>query len=129
MEEKQFLDWIKVKIKLNKSQRKIYFRERDVYWVSLGKNVGSEQDGKNKRLERPVLVLKKFNDDIFIGLPITSQIKNDKYHYIFESDGINYSIILSQIRLLSSKRLLKKRLRIEEKVFENIKNKLKGIIF
>jgi mRNA interferase MazF len=127
--KRDFNDWNKLKKKIDSSKSKKFFEERDVFWISLGINVGDEQNGKNMRFERPVLILKKFNKEVFVGLPITSKIKDNKFHYIFKSEGRKYSVVLSQIRLLSSKRLLKKRLRVEKEIFEEIKEKLKDIIF
>ena len=31
--------------------------------------MGFEEDGKNDNFVRPVLVLKKFNNDMFLGIP------------------------------------------------------------
>ncbi len=127
--KKQFLDWIKVKIKLNNSQRKTFFKERDVYWASFGKNIGSEQDGKNENFTRPVLVLKRFNSETFLSVPTSTKVKNDKFHYFLRGRENIYFIKLSQLRLLSSKRLLKKIERISIEDFEKIKEKIKKVIF
>ncbi len=55
----QFVEWTKLKVRIHiKENSALYFHEREVWWASLGKNIGFEQDGKNKMFERPVLVLK-----------------------------------------------------------------------
>jgi mRNA interferase MazF len=43
----------------------IFCRERDISWISLGLNIGDEEDGKGDFFERPVLVVKKFNNNLF----------------------------------------------------------------
>ena len=56
---KKFSDWTKLKIRIHSRRKKVYFKEREIWWVSLGVNIGHEQDGKNIRFERPVLILKR----------------------------------------------------------------------
>ncbi|MEA2018463.1 MAG: type II toxin-antitoxin system PemK/MazF family toxin, partial [Campylobacterota bacterium] len=70
----------------------------------VGVNVGFEQDG-DKSFLRPVLVYKKFNKHVFLGIPLTSQIKDNKFHYEFEyTDSKRSFAILSQLKLFDIKR-------------------------
>jgi len=46
-----------------------FVNEREIWWGSLGLNVGYEQDGKNENYERPLLVIKKFNRNIVWVIP------------------------------------------------------------
>lgn len=67
MEDKlrNFWSWLSLKIHLHSSQEQpVYFREREIWWCSVGINIGDEEDGKNNLFERPVLILKKFNERI-----------------------------------------------------------------
>ena len=41
------------------------FKEREVWWCSLGANIGTEQNGKGQNFTRPVLVLRKFSTSQF----------------------------------------------------------------
>ena len=88
-------------------------------------NVGYEQDGKNNDFERPVLILKKFNNEMAFVLPMTSIKKDGKYYYALKN---NSSVILSQGRLISSKRFLRRIKKIGNKTFEEIKNRFVGIL-
>ena len=59
------IEWSKKKIEINNSNKyPRFFKEREIWWASIGSNVGSEEDGKNNDFERPVLILKKFNKDL-----------------------------------------------------------------
>ena len=51
--------WNQKKQSINKasSSREIYFRERKIWWCSIGLNIGFEENGKGKLFNRPVLVL------------------------------------------------------------------------
>ena len=58
----------------------IYVSERDIWFCSMGINIGSEQDGKHELFERPVLVIKKVSLNTFIGLPLTSNKKKGSWY-------------------------------------------------
>ena len=124
----KFVQWTKIKIRIHLLQKIIYFYEREIWWASLGVNIGYEQDGKHNRFERPVLVLRKFNQHVLWILPMTSKIKNGKYYYPFEYHGIKYSIILTQLRLISSKRLLRKIRKFPKDEFEIVTKKIKELL-
>jgi mRNA interferase MazF len=124
-----FINWTKLKIRLHISERQpVYFREKEIWWASLGANIGYEQDGKNDKFERPILVLKKFSKDILWALPLTSKDKTGEYYYQFEYNRKKYSVILSQIRLISSKRLLRKVRVLSDVEFEKVRNKFKNLV-
>jgi mRNA interferase MazF len=56
----RFFEWIGLKEKLHRSDHKPPFvSERDLWWTSLGENVGSEVNGKSGRFSRPVLIMRK----------------------------------------------------------------------
>ena len=123
-----FVKWTKLKIRLHVSDRDIRFREREIWWCSLGKNIGYEQDGKNEMFERPILILKKFNNDIFWGLPFTSQEKTGKYYYQCLYKGKKFIAILSQLRLVSSKRLLRRIRTLSKSNFTEVKKCIKNFL-
>lgn len=78
-----FARWTKLKLQTHVSEREenFYFYEREIWWVSLGVNVGFEQNGKNDLYERPVLVLRKFNKDILWALPLTTKKRKTSFIY------------------------------------------------
>jgi mRNA interferase MazF len=87
------------------------YHEREIWWCSLGKNIGNEQDGKNNNFERPVLVLKKWNKDF-------SDEENQGSYFM-----------LTQVRVFSSKRLVRKLNVVREFVFVDLKKHLSKILF
>ncbi|MEI6041961.1 MAG: hypothetical protein WCQ00_00085 [bacterium] len=62
----------------------MYFREGDVWWCSVGINVGEESFGKGDVFRRPILVIKKLSSSLCIGLPMT--YKQKKVHGFQTSD-------------------------------------------
>ncbi len=70
--EKDFDTWNKMKKELNRLPIDRFAHAREIWWCSLGLNVGAEIDGKNENFERPVIVLKVYNVETMLVLPITS---------------------------------------------------------
>ena len=106
--QKDFLAWHSQKEKIHNEKQRVFFHEGEIWWCSLGANVGFEQDGKNETFERPVVVFRKFNKEVFWALPVTTQEKSGKFYFPYRHDDRIFSVILSQIRLLDAKRLLRK---------------------
>ncbi len=122
---KNFETWNTEKTKLeNFGHDTLSFHEREIWWCSIGLNLGDEQDGKNELFERPVLVLKKFNNKLAWVLPMSTKQKNGKYYHNLEHDGKIFSVILSQLRLISTKRFHRLVRKISPNQFLLIKNKL-----
>ena len=134
---KVFDDWNEVKKKTNSKKVFRSFKERDIFYMHMGENIGFEQNGKGSRFVRPVIVFKKFSNDMFLGIPISSQLKEGSYFYRFDfmkkgKSGQKTSqniAILVQVRLFSTKRLLNKIGVIEVRDYENMKGRLKRLLF
>lgn len=109
MNIKDYNLWHKLKTLLHNEGSRVFFHEREVWWCSIGMNVGFEQDGKGESFARPVLVFRKFNNEIFWAIPLTTKIKTGKYYLPVDlGDGIQRAAIISQLRLVDSKRLYQK---------------------
>jgi mRNA interferase MazF len=83
---KDFNDWNKKKIKIDANQDFNHPKEKEIWWCSIGMNVGSEVFGKGHDYTRPVLVINAEGSESFIGIPLTSNIKNKKYSCIIKTD-------------------------------------------
>jgi mRNA interferase MazF len=126
--QKDFDKWNNLKKNLQKIENKLFFHEREIWWCSIGVNLGFEQDGRSDTFERPVLIVRKFNQDIFLGLPLTSALKTGPYYQKVKYEGREYNIVLSQIRLFDSKRLQRKIRILPKNEFENIVELFKKIL-
>ena len=104
---KDFDRWNKAKKKLEVRSSLLEIRDRQVWWASLGLNIGDEEDGKNEFFERPVLIVRKFNNKIAWVLPLTSKPGNKRFYYPVSFNRKKGFVILSQLRLVSIKRLLR----------------------
>lgn len=121
---KNFDKWNNLKKEIQLHREPPLFREYEVWWCSLGVNIGFEEDGKNEMFERPVLIFRKFNKNIFWGLPLTSKEKENKFYFTFEFNNRRSSVILSQLRVFSGKRLIRRMGRVNRKTFDEIESKV-----
>ncbi|MEK7618532.1 MAG: type II toxin-antitoxin system PemK/MazF family toxin [Patescibacteria group bacterium] len=128
MNIKNYNLWHKLKTWLHNESERVFFHEREIWFCFLGSNVGFEQDGKGVDFLRPVVIVKKFNNQIFWGIPLTSTLKDSQYYFIIEFDGRKNSAILSQLRLIDAKRLRYKAGVLPEDQFLELTKKLKGLI-
>lgn len=123
-----FDNWNEVKKATNDSEEpRVDFSEREVWWCKIGKNIGREEDGKHALSERPVLIYKKFNKEIFFGIPLSSMYKNNKYYFLLSYSEIS-SLLLSQLRVLDAKRLIRKLRVISKGEYEEVRSALSKIL-
>jgi mRNA interferase MazF len=71
--KRDFEKWHDKKSELDQNEVRVNFHERDVWFSSVGANVGFEWDGKGKEFLRPIVILKKFNNETFWGIPLTDR--------------------------------------------------------
>ncbi|MDP3661360.1 MAG: type II toxin-antitoxin system PemK/MazF family toxin [bacterium] len=102
-----FLDWAKLKPRIHFTESDVYFKERQIWWASIGQNIGSEENGKHGNFERPVIIFKKFNPQTFLAVPISTHAKEGAHRLVFINNDARFIANLSQMRVLSSKRLLR----------------------
>lgn len=105
------------------------FKERDIWWVSIGVNIGFEEDGKNQNYVRPVLVIKKFNRDFFLGVPMSTKLKNNIYYIPVSLRGKTVSVLTSQLRVFSSKRICNKLSELDSNDYNKVILNVKKMLF
>jgi len=109
---------------------RLYFREGEVWWVRLGKNIGYETNGKSGQFTRPVIILKKYNQYSFLALPLTTAPKPNPYRLpIGMVDGKKAFATLSQLRNIDSKRLVKKIMHLNAVILVAIKTEASRVNF
>lgn len=128
---KDYSIWMLLKAKINNlNSCPLWFKEKEIWYASLGENVGFEEDGKGTRFTRPVLIFKKFNSKLFLAIPLTSKQKSGKFCFSFDGKTGKMSIaILNQLKTIDSNRLLYKIGKINLEDYSALKAKLKEIMF
>ncbi len=126
---KDFNGWNNKKQKIHAEGHAPFFHEREVWWCSIGVNVGSEQDGTGLNYDRPVVVIRGFNKDLFFGVALTGKKKSGKFYFpLGQIEGREASAVLSQVRLIDARRLVRKSCTLDEKRFFELKSALQKII-
>jgi len=128
---KNYKEWMNVKSEINNEIDLIankYFKERDIWWANVGENIGSEEDGKGDRFVRPVLILRKFNKNLLLIVPLSTTDKEGSYYFKFQCKEKISNALLSQIKSIDSSRLAKKIGMISDGDFNLIKDKIRKII-
>ena len=121
--DKDFDKWTKIKKIIDASDKRIFCNQREIWWCSIGENIGTEFCGKNNLYERPVLIMKVYNVDTIKILPLTSKIKNGKYFVEVKNDKVISFGSLSQVKTISTKRLSRKVGRISKDNFRIVLQK------
>ncbi len=125
---KEFYKWYMLKEQLHNEKKEQYFKERDIFWASVGINIGYEQDGKGEIFSRPILVVKKYNKNIFFGVPLSTKIKEGTFFFTFTLNEKMSNALLVQGRIYDTKRLENKIGKISQKDFDTLKIKLRKLL-
>ncbi|MEA3370836.1 MAG: type II toxin-antitoxin system PemK/MazF family toxin [Campylobacterota bacterium] len=125
-------EWNEVKKKTQNDKKVRLFKQRDIFFIKMGENIGYEQNGKGTNFVRPIVVLKKITSNMFIGIPLSTQIKSGSWFYKFEFKAKNKSseniAIIPQLRMFSSQRLLNKIGVMPNNNFDELRRKVKDFI-
>lgn len=118
-----------VKIRLERSLAALpLFSEGEIWWCSIGENVGTEIGGKGNVFERPMIILTKLDYRSFIGIPMTSKNKIGPWYFLMNSDYIDGTAVLIQVRYVDCKRLNRKICTINESTLDKLRNSFIRII-
>jgi len=125
MHKKDFQKWHDKKSDVDEKSVRVFFHEREIWFSHLGTNVGFEQDGKGENFGRPVVVFRKFSNEVFWGIPLTTRKKKGKFYFPIDlEDEVHRMAILSQLKLLDSKRLYQKIGVINKDVHEKLEERI-----
>jgi mRNA interferase MazF len=126
---KDFDRWNKTKKKIDLYENNRFYKAREIWWCRLGTNIGYEQDGTGDKYDRPVLILKSFNKRVCLIIPLTKTNKLNKYlFHVGLIDGKKSKAIISQLRLVDTKRFTNRICKLEENIFNRIRKAIKDYI-
>jgi mRNA interferase MazF len=127
---KRFLEWFPVKMKLDAKENKPpLVSEGDIWWASLGENIGTEVNGKSAIFSRPVIILKRLSRETYFVIPATTQNHSGSWYVPYTYDGQRAIACLHQARSIDYRRLFSKLGIVEERAMAQIQkgfNKLYG---
>ncbi len=126
--QKDFDKWNTLKQYIEKENKDIYSNIGEIWWCSLGINIGSESCGKNNFFERSVLIMKVFNVNLLLVAPLTTKHKNIYNHIELNINNRRSFIMTEQIKVISSKRLSRKIDRISKVYLEELFIKINQLL-
>lgn len=112
---------VKHKISLWSKETKVIFKQGEIWWCSLGFNIGEEVIGKGLKFTRPILVFRKFTSNSFLGLPLTKQEKKGTWYVEISIHGEKRWVMLNQARVLDKKRLTSKVGALDDADYKKVK--------
>lgn len=126
-ENKLFDDWSELKKCLNSKVHFPRISEGDVWWCSMGKNIGVEINGKNEKFSRPVIVFKKLSVFGFLAVPMSTQKHSGPWYVPLTFHSRDQVAVLSQIRIISVARLYKRFGSLSKRDFQLVRDGFKKL--
>jgi mRNA interferase MazF len=103
---KDFIKWFSLKPKLDSYIHKAPFvSEGDIWWASIGENVGSEIGGKSELFSRPVIIYKKLAHGFYFVIPTATKEKAGSWYVSFTHKEKVTVACLHQARSIDYRRL------------------------
>lgn len=124
--EDLFNRWNILKQRVNNFEKIRNPKNRDVWLIYLGKNIGHEQNGAGEQFMRPVLVLTRLNKFKFVVLPLTSKPKIGSFYF---HSNLWKTVVLGQIKTVDVRRFVKKKGVLGQGEFSQIKEKISELLF
>jgi mRNA interferase MazF len=119
---KRFLAWIGLKQRLHEAKHDPpLVSEGDIWWASVGENVGSEINGKSDLFSRPVVIYKKLSHGFYFVVPTTTQSREGTWFVSFRQKDKMMVACLHQARAIDHRRLSSKLGTIDDEDFQRVK--------
>ncbi len=127
--KKVFDAWNEDKKIINDRIGSPFCHARELWWCSLGINIGFEQDGSDIEFRRPVLILKGLSKATSLVIPLTKSTHKHKLRpNIGLVGGKEACALLSQIRVIDTRRLVSKIGNLDMNIFESIRKTVKDML-
>ena len=95
----------------------------------LGENVGFEQDGSGDDYRRPILALKALGSNTLLAVPLTTSARTHPLRLALGLvEGKEAHALLSQIRVIDTKRLIRKMGYLDKEIFSDIRKAVKDML-
>lgn len=127
--EKEFDKWNEIKKQIDDDEMSRLYHTREIWWCSLGINVGFEQDGSGDEYRRPVLILKGLSKHTCLIIPLTAASQDHPMRpSIGLVEGKEARALISQLRVIDTKRLVDKIGYLDQGTFQRIQKAVKDLL-
>ncbi|MFA5349225.1 MAG: type II toxin-antitoxin system PemK/MazF family toxin [Candidatus Paceibacterota bacterium] len=120
---KSLKEWCELKMILWMKSGKTIFKQGEIWWCSVGVNLGEEIFGKGEKFTRPVLIFKKLTSSSFLGLPLTTQEKLGSWYVEITIHGKRNWVMLNQARILDKKRITNRLVTLDDADLKKVRDK------
>src|SRR6202165_5229556 len=130
--EKDFDRWNELKKRLadDVSPPPAFPKSGEVWMCTLGKNLGREQNGGSQDFSRPVLVIKKFNNEIFLVVPLSTKQKPLDFYFNYnDPSGAPVAAVLAQLGLVSINRFRRDIYVLPAALLREVRARLRAFLF
>jgi mRNA interferase MazF len=117
----KFNNWNKKKQNLDLTTRDLLFKEGEIWWCSIGLNIGEEVYGKGKDFRRPVVIIKKLSHNSCIVMPTTTQSRIGTWYHHININLKDRWVMMHQIKFISANRLVVRESFLPEPQFIELK--------
>jgi len=93
----------------------------DIWWASIGENVGSEINGKSRLFSRPVIIFKKLAHGFYFVIPTTTKSKAGSWFVPFRQADRDMVASLHQARAIDHRRLSTKLGQLDDSDFDRVR--------
>ena len=126
--QKDFDRWNEQKKKIDSNKGRFY-HEREVWWCTLGANIGHEQDGTGKEFRRPVLVFRALSRLTCLVIPLSSVLHVHPMRIpIGVVGGKEAQAIISQMRVVDTRRFISRAGVVNQNMFVAIRKTVKDML-
>jgi len=126
---KDFDGWNIKKKALDAGATRRFYHAREIWWCALGVNVGFEEEGTGNGYQRPVLILQGLSRETCLAVPLTTSPNPHKYRVsVGLVGGRAAQAMLSQMRVIDTKRLINRIVVLDQATFETIRKSAIGIL-
>ena len=103
--QKDFDTWNEKKKALDVQSRNLLFKEGEIWWCAVGRNIGEEVYGKGGEFRRPVVILKKLSNNSCIAVPTTTKPRTGSWYHRIHVHSKDRWVMMNQLRFISGNRL------------------------
>lgn len=120
--------WNIKKQELDRNKRELLFKEREIWWCSIGKNIGEEVYGKGKGFRRPVVIFRKLTGNSCLAIPTTTKPRTGSWYHHFKVAGKERWAMMHQMRFISANRLWLRESSLSAGEFSELKKSVAGLL-
>lgn len=126
--KKEFDAWNTKKQGLDKTKRELLFKEGEIWWCAIGKNIGEEVYGKGEEFRRPVVIFRKLTSNSCLAIPTTTKPRNGSwYHHLKVADKDRW-VMMNQMRFISANRLWVRESSLSASEFNELKKSVAKLL-